>query len=519
MGKIPRVYPNFSEILNAQLGDETFDPAAALEAGNEEVGVPLGEGVDRPEEDLAVDETIDRDIDSLLKKKKRKHKSSKKATVDSTETKDVGTEDVETEISPKDPSSVGGNEVAQVDGIVTLPKENPVVGEQTNPSSVKRKRLIDDSSKGPAEKDSRKVSQQPAGLSKEAIPPSSRNLPWGGSGPPAKKPPLAATERWDFRHKKDTPFVNDTGSCAELSCNIRGSAREMPEIRDLAFPAKFAESAHADAVASARKNQLVLDYELAMRKMAFDLSKAEAEIKANDAELEKARRNASEKAKEVAVERVRNQRERKQAAERANGLEEDLENARTRIAKLEREKIEEAEEHKKMIGFMKQTRTREVTSERGRLMVAAAARFDKFWKYMADRDKLETKICLHCQALGTLQSLDVLESWGLQYKREVEEVDVEEITERDLSLSPPHSGSIQGLDQFGTNVGIVDSATAASLRSPSVDVGSAATGGETSSVALVAAVGTREDVPAELKDGPTEAPTQQSVGVPNNPGA
>ncbi|CAH8353354.1 unnamed protein product [Eruca vesicaria subsp. sativa] len=356
----------------------------------------------------------------------------------------------------------------------------------------KRKRSIDDHPKNSAEKDSRKIDKQPAVPSKEVIPSASRNLPWGGSGPPARKPPLAPTERWDFRHKKDTPFVNDQGSCAKLSRNIRGGTREMPKIRDLAFPVKFAESSHADAIASASKNQLVLDYEIAMRKMAFDLSKAEAEIKAKDAELEKVRKSALEKAKEFAIDRNRNQRERKQAAERANGIEEDLENARTKIAELEHEKIEEAEKHKRVTDFMKQARIREVTSERGRLMDAAAARFDKFWKYMADRDKLETKLCLHCQAFGTLQSMDVLETWGLKvpkrmrgiltvnekkYKREVEEVNMEEITERDLSLSPPRSGSLQGLNQFRTNLGIVDAVTATSLRSPTVGVGSAATAG------------------------------------------
>ncbi|CAH8388473.1 unnamed protein product [Eruca vesicaria subsp. sativa] len=457
MGKIPPVYPNFSELLDSQLGDESFDPAAALEAENEKAKDSHNEGDDPPVEDSAVDEAVNRDTDVISKKKKKKSRLSKRTKADSPEM-EVAADEVVHE-GPSGDATEGNREVVEATGSI---------GEdRTGPSAMKKKkRPIDDC---PSD----------SGM------PVSRNLPWGGSGPPNGKPPLSQSERWSFHHKDDTAFVNDEGECAELSRHIWGGSREMPEVGDLAFPRSFAESARADAVASARKNYLVLECELAMRKMALDLRKAEATIKTQNVELEKVRKSALERTKEMAVERSRNQRERKQAIERADGLEEDLENARTKIAQLEREKVEEAEKHRRLVDFMKQCRIREVTSERGRLMTAAAARFNKFRKYMADRDKLETKLFFHAQALGTLQSLDVLEKRGQQipqrmrdtltfnekkFKREVEEADVEEITERDLSLSPPRSGPFQGLDQFGTNLGLVDSTTAVSLRSPTAVV-------------------------------------------------
>ncbi|CAH8392952.1 unnamed protein product [Eruca vesicaria subsp. sativa] len=476
MGRIPRVYPNFSELLDSQLGDESFDPAAALEAENEKARGSHNEGDDPPVEDSAVDEAVNRDVDVVSKKKKKKSRLSKRTKPDSPEM-EVAADEVVHE-GPSGDATEGNREVVEATGSI---------GEdRTGPSAMKKKkRPIDDRPSDSGSKRSKGNDGRPAPPPQEVAVPVSRNLPWSGSGPPNGKPPLAQSERWSFHHKDDTAFVNDEGACAELSRHIRGGSSEMPEVGDLAFPRSFAESARADAVASARKNFLVLECELAMRKMALDLRKAEATIKTQNVELEKARKSALERAKEMAVERSRIQRERKQAIEKADGLEEDLENARTKIAQLEREKVEETEKHRRLVDFMKQGRIREVTSERGRLMTAAAARFNKFRKYMADRDKLETKLFFHAQALGTLQSLDVLEKRGQQipqrmrdtltfnekkFKREVEEADVEEITERDLSLSPPRSGPFQGLDQFGTNLGLVDSTTAVSLRSPTAVV-------------------------------------------------
>lgn len=72
--------------------------------------------------------------------------------------------------------------------------------------------------------------------------------------------------------------------------------------------------------ASARKNQLILDYELTLRRMASDLTKAEVAIEIKDAEIENSKRGGLDKAKEMIAERNRYYCEPKQAAERPEGL-------------------------------------------------------------------------------------------------------------------------------------------------------------------------------------------------------
>ena len=40
--------------------------------------------------------------------------------------------------------------------------------------------------------------------------------------------------------------------------------------------------------------------------------------------------------------------------------------------------------------------------------------FDKFRRYMADRDRHEEKLLLHSQDFGTLEAMDMLEDWGMR---------------------------------------------------------------------------------------------------------
>ena len=129
-----------------------------------------------------------------------------------------------------------------------------------------------------------------------------------------------------------------------------------------------------------------------------------------------------------------------------------LEIARHKISQLEEEKIEELEKTRRAMDRMSQSRNRELLSERSCVAAAASRRFEKFRKYMVDRDEKEEKRLLHGTALGTLDALSLLEKKGLsvphqlkdlfttneaKFKKEAEEVVVESITERDLSLPPP----------------------------------------------------------------------------------
>ncbi|XP_013614404.1 PREDICTED: uncharacterized protein LOC106320566 [Brassica oleracea var. oleracea] len=293
-----------------------------------------------------------------------------------------------------------------------------------------------------------KRSRGPSPLSpKEIALPASRLLPWGGLSPPSDRFPLASSERWTFCHDKDSPFASDPDACAEFVRRIRGGAHLMPETSELAFPDGFIASAQADVESVVRKNQLILDYELSLCRMASNFAKAEAAIESKDAEIEKSKRVTLDKAKEMIAERSRYHREHKQDAEIIKGLEGELEAARSKIDRLEAEKTEEAEKTKRTMDHLRQVHRRELTSEMCCIGVAAADRFDKFRRYMVDRDKREEKLSGGCWK-------DILSANEAKFKEELEGVVVEGITDHNLTVSSlPRLERLQGSNQFGSNVG------------------------------------------------------------------
>ena len=114
--------------------------------------------------------------------------------------------------------------------------------------------------------------------------------------------------------------------------------------------------------------------------------------------------------------------------------------------------VEELERTKRAMDRMRQSRNRELLSE-GSCVISVANRcFEKIRKYIADRDEKEERRLLYGTGLETLNALSLLEKKGLsnpqqlkdlltaneaKFKKEVEDVSVEVITERNLSLSPP----------------------------------------------------------------------------------
>ncbi|KAL0730886.1 hypothetical protein Bca4012_026980 [Brassica carinata] len=203
------------------------------------------------------------------------------------------------------------------------------------------------------------------------------------------------------------------------------------EISGLSFTDQLSALARAEAEVATCKDNLVAGYEAALRKATFDLEKTKEEIRSKEAELKVVKREKLDGAKE-------------------------LEAARSRIAQLEEEKFEDSEKTRRVMDRMRQSRNRKLLSER-KCMVAAAERlFEKFRKYMADRDRKEEKHFLHGTALGTLDAVTMLETRGLPvprelkdllttneetFRNEAEEVTVEVIIECDLVFSPGRSAS------------------------------------------------------------------------------
>ncbi|XP_056850831.1 meiosis-specific protein ASY2-like [Raphanus sativus] len=472
MGKIPKAYLNYSEILRAQLSGGNFGSVSSLkdkeaeaqisssgkigtdERGTESQGLPI-ENADVMTIDPSASESADPTLSASplkRKEKKKKSKSSKEMVIDSGDGRD----------------SVGKN-TAAIDQSADREKEPEDLAEegQTALPISKRKEPADGGSLDHGGKRLKKAYDNSSRSSSEIALPASRLLPWGGLGPPSDRLALAVSERWAFRHDKDGPLVGDPSACAELVRQIRGGTQLMPETPTLAFPDRFAESAQADVEAIFRKNQLIADYELVLRKMASDFASAEATIEAKemeieelkqaalvieakDVEIEKLKQAALVKSKEIVDERTRFYRERKQAKQTSDDLEEELETAHSKVAELKAE----AEDLKKTMEFAKQVHRRDLASQTSRIAAAANECFDKFKRYMVDRDRREEKLILHSEASGTLGSMDVLKDFGTSipkelidtltaneanFRRDMEEVTVEAITEQDFIL-PRFSG-------------------------------------------------------------------------------
>ncbi|KAL0678656.1 hypothetical protein Bca4012_006637 [Brassica carinata] len=263
MGHIPKAYPSYSELLRTQLRGESFSSMAA------------SEGEDAEPQRSPAKETVIGGGDV----------AASDSVVEGT---DISTADA--------PSVEGDHSTSEADGS-NDPTEMGLVGS----IGAKRKEPTDGNFLGPGGK-IQKRSRGPSPLSLK---------PWGGLSPPSDRFSLVSSEHWTFCHDKDSPFVSDPDACAELVRRIRGGSHLMPETSELAFPDGFIASAQADVEAAVRKNQLILDYELSLRRMASDFAKAEAAIESKDAEIEKSKRVALDKAKEMIAERSRYHREHK----------------------------------------------------------------------------------------------------------------------------------------------------------------------------------------------------------------
>ncbi|KAG2314565.1 hypothetical protein Bca52824_017687 [Brassica carinata] len=134
---------------------------------------------------------------------------------------------------------------------------------------------------------------------------------------------------------------------------------------------------------------------------------------------------------------------------------------------------------------------RDLVSQRSCISAAATERLDKFRDYMIDRDRREEKLVLHSAAFGTLESMDVLKDLGIpipqvlidtlaaneaKYRKEMEEIAVEVISEQDLVLPRfPGLEAAQKLNQPDSSLGDADPIAAAALRSSGPASGNPAT--------------------------------------------
>ncbi|WZZ64121.1 hypothetical protein YC2023_075491 [Brassica napus] len=161
-------------------------------------------------------------------------------------------------------------------------------------------------------------------------------------------------------------------------------------------------------------------------------------------------------------------------------------------AGLENEKVSLAAPHEREMRRLRYSRILEVTRERGRVEAEMAAKANRRFARIRSREErrgpYEEARLLHSQAFGTRKCLEALKRAGSdisqatieifaeqekKYEQEAEKLRVGEIPEEDLTLSPLVLDSqfvdariLASLDPYGSNAGLIDPETAASLHVP-----------------------------------------------------
>ena len=184
---------------------------------------------------------------------------------------------------------------------------------------------------------------------------------------------------------------------------------------------------------------------------------------------------------------------------RRDELKAELETSRGVVRELERknaglesEKVSLAASHEREMRRLRDSRILEVTRERGRVEAEMAAKANRRFARIRSREErrgpYEEARLLHSQAFGTRKCLEALKRAGSdisqatieifaeqekKYEEEAEKLRVGEIPEEDLTLSPLVLDSqfmdariLASLDPYGSNAGLIDPETAASLHVP-----------------------------------------------------
>ncbi|KAF8109078.1 hypothetical protein N665_0103s0033 [Sinapis alba] len=319
----------------------------------------------------------------------------------------------------------------------------------------------------------------------------------GEKGDTCAKGESGCRDRVKFSYVGDSLLISDPVQCAELVCQVRSGPESLSPVDDLIFREAYARSAHARSVDTLI--QLGQSEELLKEKEA-DFAQKEKELRE---ELSVA---LADKDRAIARREVRKRKMEAMGVElafiRAAATELEQKNAALdrEKAALEKEKADlEQERSVAVLRFLKETtrlkesRSFEVTQERVRVETAIIAKCNRHFERICDHQSrwgtYETARNLYGQASSTkkcLQKLieqvaaipqsmvDLFTAQERQLESEAAALEVGEIPEEDLSLSPlilpPRfldEHILAGLDPHGSNVNLVDSATIASLQAPS----------------------------------------------------
>ncbi|XP_048599766.1 protein IWS1 homolog [Brassica napus] len=415
------------------------------------------EGVSREEGPIAIDQGGRAETSASGPKKKKKSKKTKVGATDEAPPKESASLDATSEGSKAKKKKDGrkrsrGGAASSVDRGEGLAegKEAVLVGAAPDGHPKKRNKRSVEAEPRPSTSDANaadatlvdavgEASGTPENLSEERTKTSSREGGSGGEpersapdssarkrsgseGSAAKRRRIEFPDRVEFSYDETTPLIFNPLRCAELTRQIHGGTKEMPQLEDLYFKNEYIDDVSSRARSDGSMNFLVEKYDSALKQTMIQLGSLEKLAQARLKAIERVRaehKKANEKAaKEKEILRVKF-KELEGKLKSASAAKKELARENTRLeqaaATLENEKTELLEERdaavEKLIGekqSLRDSRGLEITRERERVEAA-----------MVEKN-------LHGQASGTKKCLEMIKVSGTEIPQEMIDVFAEQ---------------------------------------------------------------------------------------------
>ncbi|KAF3532214.1 hypothetical protein DY000_02040684 [Brassica cretica] len=322
-------------------------------------------------------------------------------------------------------------------------------------------------------------------------------------GSVAKRKRVEFPDRVEFSYNETIPLILNPLRCAELTRQIRGGTKEMPQLEDLNFKNEYIDAASSRARSDGSMNFLVEKYDSALKQTMIQLGSSEKLAQARLKAIERVRaehKKANEKAakeKEVLREKFE---ELEGKLKSAGAAKKELARENTRLEKatatLEKEKTELLEERdaavEKLIRerqHLRDSRGLEVTRERERVeaaMIEKANRcFGRVRDHLTRLDAFGKARNLYGLASGTRKCLEMIKASGTEIPQEMIDVFAEQeklyeaeatkfcvgpLSDSDLTLSPLVLPSRfvedrfrASFDPYGSNVDLIGPGTVSQL--------------------------------------------------------
>ncbi|KAF2543749.1 hypothetical protein F2Q68_00029848 [Brassica cretica] len=277
-----------------------------------------------------------------------------------------------------------------------------------------------------------------------STPDSSARKRSGSEGSVAKRKRVEFPDRVEFSYNETTPLILNPLRCAELTRQIRGGTKEMPQLEDLYFENEYIDAASSRARSDGSMNFLVEKYDSALKQTMIQLGSSEKLAQARLKAIERVRaehKKANEKAaKEKEVLRVKF-KELEGKLKFAGAAKKELARENTRLeqasATLEKEKTELLEERDAAVEKMIRERQRlrdsqglDVTRERERVeaaMIEKANRcFGRVRDHLTRMEAFGKAKNLYGQASGTRKCLEMIKASGTEIPQEMIDVFAEQ---------------------------------------------------------------------------------------------